>query len=81
MTALLAGLWGRFAPWLAAAAAILLAVVTFGASQRRAGRAEERSRQTEDTIKAVEVRHGVEDIVRRDPAGAAGRLRDRWSRD
>jgi hypothetical protein len=81
VTALLAGLWGRAAPWLAAAAAILLAVVTLGATQRRAGRAEERARQTAETIKAVEVRHEVEDTVRRDPAGAADRLRGRWSRD
>ncbi len=76
----LAGVWGRIGPILAAVGAILLAIATFGAVQRRAGRQEAAAEQTEKTLKAVEIRHAIDDDVRRS-GGAADRLRRDWGRD
>jgi hypothetical protein len=76
----LAGLWGRIGPTLAAVGALLLALATFGAFQRRAGRRDAAAEQTEKTHKAAETRREIDDDVRRS-GGAAGRLRREWGRD
>ncbi|PWC74067.1 hypothetical protein [Azospirillum sp. TSH64] len=81
IVALLHGLWGRIGPTLLAIGAVLAAIATFGASQRRAGRQEAKAESTQEALRAGKVRHDVEDGVRRDGPGAADRLRNRWSRD
>lgn len=77
---LLVGLWGRIGPILAVVGALLLAIATFGAFQRRAGRRQAAAEQTEKTLKAAETRREIDDDVRRS-GGAADRLRREWSRD
>ncbi|PWC89849.1 hypothetical protein TSH100_04225 [Azospirillum sp. TSH100] len=81
IAALLRGLWGRIGPTLLIVGAVLAAVATFGASQRRAGRQEAAAESTQEALRAAEVRHDVEDAVRRDGPGATDRLRNRWARD
>lgn len=78
---LLRGFWGRIGPTLLIVGAVLAAIATFGASQRRVGRREAEAESTQEALRAAEVRHGVEDAVRRDGPGAAERLRNRWCRD
>lgn len=82
MLAVLAtGWWGRTAAGLILAGLVLAGIATFGALQRHAGRQDAALKSTTQTLKNAEVRHGIEDDVRRHPAGAAERLRDQWSRD
>ncbi|MBP2233142.1 hypothetical protein J2847_006477 [Azospirillum agricola] len=77
----LATLWARIGPTLIAAGVMLVAIATFGASQRRAGREQAAAESTREALRAAEVRHDVEDDLRRAGPGAADRLRDRWARD
>ncbi|MGF7175836.1 hypothetical protein [Azospirillum doebereinerae] len=79
--AILAALWGRVGPILIAIGAVLLAIVTFGAAQRRAGRQDAAAEATTQTLQNAQVRHDIEDDLRRAGPGAADRLRDQWSRD
>lgn len=81
IVALLHGLWGRIGPTLLIIGAVLATIATFGASQRRAGRQEAAVESNQEALRAGKVRHGIEDDLRRHPAGAAERLRDQWSRD
>jgi len=79
--ALVTALWGRIGPWLIVAGALLAAIVTFGAVQRRAGRQDAAAETATQALRNTEVRHGIEDDLRRAGPGAADRLRDQWSRD
>jgi len=80
--ALLAALWGRVGPILIAAGLLLAAIVTFGAVQRRAGRRDAAAESTTQSLRNVQVRHDIEDDLRRAGPGAAERLRgDGWIRD
>lgn len=81
MLAFLATGWGRAAAGLILAGMVLAGIVTFGALQRQAGRQDAALESTTQALRNAEVRHGIEDDLRRHPAGAAERLRDQWSRD
>ncbi|WP_049975829.1 hypothetical protein [Azospirillum sp. B506] len=81
MLAFLATGWGRAAAGLILASLVLAGIVTFGALQRRAGQQDAALESTTQALRNAEVRHGIEDDLRRHPAGAAERLRDQWSRD
>ncbi|MGF7177006.1 hypothetical protein [Azospirillum doebereinerae] len=78
---LLAALWGRVGPTLIAAGLLLAAIVSFGAVQRRAGRRDAAVKSTTYSLWNAQVRHDIEDDLRRAGPGAADRLRDEWSRD
>jgi hypothetical protein len=80
IAALLGRLWAGAAGWLAAIGAALAAI---GAIYLAGARAERHRSRARDLAGALE-RRGVRDEVERDvarDAGAAGRLRERWSRD
>ncbi|KAA0578840.1 hypothetical protein FZ983_15955 [Azospirillum sp. B21] len=81
MLAFLTTDWGRAAAGLILASLVLAGIVTFGALQRQAGRQDAVLESTTQALRNAEVRHGIEDDLRRHPAGAAERLRDQWSRD
>lgn len=81
MLAFLATGWGRAVAGLILASLVLAGIATFGALQRRAGRQDAVLESTIQALRAAEVRHGIEDDLRRHSAGAAERLRDQWSRD
>jgi hypothetical protein len=81
MLAILTTGWGRAAAGLIVASLVLAGIVTFGALQRQAGRQDAAFESTTQALRNAEVRHGIEDDLRRHPAGAADRLRDQWSRD
>ncbi|QCN97982.1 hypothetical protein D3093_15160 (plasmid) [Azospirillum argentinense] len=67
-------------PVMIAAGAVLAAVAAWGAAQRQAGRRDAAAEAATDALHNAEVRHEIEDAVRR-TGGAAKRLRDVWSRD
>ncbi|MGA1860313.1 hypothetical protein VH569_30385 [Azospirillum sp. 11R-A] len=81
MLAFLTTGWSRVAAGLILASVMLAGIATFGALQRRAGRQDAALQSTTQTLRNAEVRHGIEDDLRRHPAGTAERLRDQWSRD
>ncbi|WP_109048411.1 hypothetical protein [Azospirillum sp. TSA6c] len=81
MLAFLTTGWGRVAAGLILASLVLAGIATFGALQRQAGRQDAALESTTQALRNAEVRHGIEDDLRRHPAGAAKRLREQWSRD
>lgn len=81
MLAFLATGWDRATAGLILASLVLAGIASFGALQRQAGRQDAALESTTQALRNAEVRHGIEDDLRRHPAGAAERLRDQWSRD
>jgi hypothetical protein len=77
LASLMSGLGLRVGIALAATVAVLAVLV----GARNVGRQAERVDALKQTLKNAETRRDVEDDVRRSGAGAAGRLRDGWSRD
>lgn len=77
---LLGGAWGRMQAWMVAAAAAVAVVVGAFLAGRRGVRAEVERDGLREAIQRREVRDEVDRDVARD-GDAAGRLRDRWSRD
>lgn len=80
LVSIVSGWWARLVPFLIAAGAVLAAVAAWGAAQRQAGRRDAAAESASDALHNAEVRHEIEDSVRR-TGGAAERLRDGWSRD
>lgn len=77
---ILSALRGRAAPCLLAAGAILAAILTFGASQRRAGRQQAEADATARTLEAVEKAHEVDRRVDAADDAELKRLRRKWTR-
>jgi hypothetical protein len=80
IAALLGGIWARFSGWLVAAGAAIAAIGAVYLAGGRAARHAARSKELEQALERREVRDAVDRDVARE-SDAAGRLRDRWSRD
>jgi hypothetical protein len=80
IAALLGRLWSGAAGWLAAIGAAVAAIGAIYLAGARAERHRTRSRDLGQALERREARDEVDRAVARD-ADAAGRLRERWSRD
>lgn len=73
---MMAVIWGRVWPYLAAVGGVVLAIITFGWSQRSAGRAEVRAESTTKTLESIDAQRAAAAAAPADRAGVSQRLRD-----
>lgn len=69
-------LWGRIAPYALGAVALVAALLTFGASQRRAGRDAARVESLTNTVESLHEQDKAAAAAPRGRAAVAQRMRD-----
>lgn len=73
---MMATLWSRVWPYLAAVGGVVLAIITFWRLQRAAGRAEAQAESTTKTLESINAQRAAAAAAPADRAGVSQRLRD-----